>query len=88
MGYAAKCVRLPLNRQFDAVRFSVASDQNQRLLVSCVGESAHLPVEHRQLEFDVLQMQWITPHPDPRMQKMAECYVEAYLQRRTSNVNS
>jgi len=85
MGYAAKCTRLPVQRQFDAVRFSIASDRNQHLMVSCVGESAHLPVEHKQLEFDASQMQWIEMHPDPRIQKLAECYIQSYLQRRTAN---
>ena len=83
MGYAAKCNRLPVVRQFDAVRFCVTNDRDQRLLISCVGESAHLPVEHKQLEFDASQMQWLISHPDLRIQKQAECYIQSYLQRRT-----
>lgn len=88
LGYAAKCSRLPVDRQLDAVRFSIATDRDQRLLVSCVGESGHLPVEYRQLEFDISGMEWLTGHPDARIQKLADCYVQSYLQRRTSKLNS
>jgi hypothetical protein len=52
------------------------------LLISCVGESKHLPVECKQLEFDAAQMQWLILHPDPRTQKQADCYIQSYLQRR------
>ena len=83
MGYAKQCMRLPADRQFDALRFCVTSDREQRLLVSYVGESAHLPIEHKQLEFDAEQMQWTAPHPDARVQKQADCYIQSYLQRRT-----
>jgi hypothetical protein len=82
MGYAKQCTRLPQDRQFDAVRFCVTSDRDQRLLISCVGESKHLPVECKQLEFDAAQMQWLILHPDPRTQKQADCYIQSYLQRR------
>ena len=85
LGYAHKCSRLPMNRQFDAVRFCITSDRDQRVLVSCAGEFAHLPVEHKQLEFGISQMQWIVFHSDPRIQKMADCYIQSYLQRRTQN---
>jgi len=85
LGYAKNCGRLPIDRQFDAVRFCVTSDRNQHLLISFTGESAHLPIEHKQLEFDASQMQWTTPHPDVRIQKLAECYMQSYLQRRTTS---
>jgi hypothetical protein len=88
LGYAAKCTRLPVDRQFDAVRFLIVADRDQRLLVSCVGESRHLPVEHRQLEFDASRMEWVSTHSDSRIQKLADCYVQSYLQRRNPSMNS
>jgi hypothetical protein len=81
MGYAAKCSRLPVERDFDAVRFSVARDQGSRLQVWFVCETGHRPSKHGTLEYDVECQQWVSPHPDSRIQKMLECYVQSYLKR-------
>jgi hypothetical protein len=88
LGYALKCSRLPIDRSFDAVRFAIASDRGERLLVSFVGEAAHLPVESLQMEYDASLGQWSVPHPDARIQKLADCYVQAYLPRRRRKQNS
>jgi hypothetical protein len=88
LGYAVKCGRLPKERQFDAVRFVVAQDRGEHLLLSFVGEAGHLPVAQGLLEYDASLMQWISTHPDPRIQRLAECYVQAYLARRVPNLNS
>jgi hypothetical protein len=82
LGYAASCSRLPQQRSCDAVRFSVAKDRSTNLLLWFVCETAHLPSQHGTLEYDVTLAQWISQHPDPHIQKMAECYVESYLLRR------
>lgn len=82
LGYAAECVRLPKERKSDAVRFSIAKDFGNRLLVTYVAEAGHLPVEHARLEYEVDFNRWPSPHPEPRIQRLAECYVEAYLGRR------
>lgn len=82
LGYAVKCPRLPADREFDSVRFSVARGQGSRLLLRFVCELAHRPARHGTLEYDIDRNQWISPHSQPRIQKMAECYVETYLQRR------
>jgi hypothetical protein len=34
------------------------------------------------VEYDVTRAQWTSTHPDPRVQKMADCYLQSYLQRR------
>jgi len=85
LGYAANCPRLPQERSCDAVRFSVARDRGTRLELWFICESGHLPAAHGTLEFDVPLKQWTTPHVDPRMLKMAECYLESYLMRRNSS---
>ena len=82
LGYAAKCSRLPVERECDAVRFSVARDQGSRLQLWFVCETGHRPAKHGTLEYDVERSQWISSHSDPRIQKMVECYVQSYLQRR------
>lgn len=82
LGYAAVCPRLPKERAYDAVRFSIASDRGDRLLVWFVCESGHRPAGYGVLEFKLSLGQWISSHPDARIQKMAECYLQSYLLRR------
>lgn len=82
LGYATKCSRLPVDREFDAVRVSVARDQGSRLSVWFVCESGHRPGRHGTLEYDVDRNQWTSAHTDSRIQRMLECYVQVYLQRR------
>jgi hypothetical protein len=82
LGYAARCPRLPRERACDAVRFGVASDRGSQLRLWFVCEIGHRPAEHGRLEYDLSCGQWIGCHRDPRIQKMAECYLESYLLRR------
>ena len=82
LGYAAKCSRLPSEREFDAVRFSVARDHGSRLLLWFVCETAHRPAKHGTSEYDVTQGTWTSSPSEIRIQKMLECYVQSYLQRR------
>lgn len=82
LGYASTCSRMPQQRACDAVRFSVVRDRGAQLVLCFVCESGHCPAEHGNLEYDVALARWISPHSDARIQKMAECYLEAYLLRR------
>ena len=82
LGYAAACPRLPEDRTSDAVRFSIARDHGARLSLWFVYESGHCPAGHGTLEYDLSSGQWISSHTDPRIQKMAECYLQSYLLRR------
>jgi hypothetical protein len=79
LGYARECPRLPQQRSFDAVRFSLARDRGQVLSVQFVCEIAHSPGEHGMLEFDSATGRWSRSHADARIQRMAECYVDSYL---------
>ncbi len=88
LGYARACPRLPRQRHADAVRFSMARDREQTLTVQFVVEIAHAPAEHGLLEFDSALGRWRAAHHDARMQRMAECFVEAYLRRKESSVVS
>ena len=82
MGYAAGCSHLPQERPCDAVRFSVARDNGSELFLWFVCETGHRPTQHGTLQYDVSLDQWISSHPEPRIQKMAQCYVQAYMLRR------
>ena len=83
LGYARRCSRLPQERTVDALRFAVIRDIGTQLLLQVVCEYDHRPAGHGTLEFDVALNQWVTKHSDPRIQRMAECYLEAYLSRRS-----
>ena len=88
MGYASGCSWAPSQRLYDSVRFSVsgpAQDSVGRasvVLLIYILERDHRPVERGQLEFDVKESVWRAPHPDPRIQKMAECFLESFMKRR------
>lgn len=82
LGYASRCSRLPNERPCDAVRFSVARDRGAYIALWFVREAAHHPIEHGILEYEFAGHRWTSVHDDPRIQKMAECYLESYLLRR------
>lgn len=94
LGYASSCAWAPQDRVWDAVRFSVsapadtsAKDKEKRspaatvLRLLFVCERDHLPVAHGELTFDLAAAAWVCPHEDPRIQKMAECFLDSYLKR-------
>jgi hypothetical protein len=47
-----------------------------------VCETGHRPANHGTVEYEVEHGTWISAHSDARIQKMLECYVQSYLQRR------
>jgi hypothetical protein len=75
-------LRLPQERNCDAVRFSVASDARDCVTLCFVLQSAHRPAEHGLLAYDHARAQWTSTHPNLRIQRMAECYLETYLRQR------
>ncbi len=81
LGYAPTCPRLPGHRTWDAVRFAVSSESEAHVVVAYVCEKSHLPAEHGNLEYRVHDGQWASCHADARVQKMAECFLESWLQR-------
>ncbi|HEY7615824.1 MAG TPA: hypothetical protein VH744_03400 [Terriglobales bacterium] len=82
LGYAVHCAWLPAERACDAVRFSIVSDRDSRIVLCFVLEVAHRPAGHGVLQYDVASGLWPEAHPDPRVQRLAECYLESYLGRR------
>jgi hypothetical protein len=98
LGYASTCAWAPSERAWDAVRFAVVAPKGREnkssrennssavartLLVSYVCEKNHRPVEHGHLEFDLQASAWMRRHDDLRVQKMAECFLESYLRKRS-----
>ena len=82
LGYARTCARLPQDREADAVRFSVSVESENHLRVFYVCEKNHLPGENGTLEYDSALQCWISRHPNPMIQRLAECYLEAYQSRK------
>jgi hypothetical protein len=95
LGYAGSCSWAPADRICDAVRFSVAAPANTShdkqtssdlpvriLRLRFVREKNHLPVDHGELEFDLVHALWLCRHDDPRVQKMAECFLDSYLKKK------
>ena len=97
LGYGNSCERLPPDRECDAVRFgiggrSVASKSvfsgeisNRTIAILYVCELQHRPKQHGTLEFDPQTMRWLRPHADSCVQRMAECFLDGCLGRRSAN---
>lgn len=87
MGYSAGCAKLPSDRTWDAVRFSpigvraAHSMRPSKICLRYVCERSHLPVENGILEFDMGTARCTQPHPDARVQKMAECFLASYIEQ-------
>ena len=45
-------------------------------------ERGHRPSDHGTLEFDAVEKKWNSRHPDDRLQRMAECFVLSYVEKR------
>jgi len=94
LGYADCCSWAPSQREWDAVRFAVSAPSERAgrhekssvpssvIRLHYVCERNHLPVEDGTLEFDLPQAAWLCRHDDPRIQKMAECFLDSYLKRK------
>jgi hypothetical protein len=83
LGNATTCAHLPRERDWDAIRFSVAHTSAEQITLWYVCELAHAPVEHGQLTFDRVGERWLNPHADPRVQRLAACYLETYRSRQS-----
>ena len=89
LGYADTCMRLPRERAWDSVRFgarTVNAEANSltgfRIQVRYICERGHRPAEHGLLLFDPADARWVERHRDDRVQRMAECFLESYFEKR------
>ncbi len=88
MGYARSCHRLPADREVDAVRFVVGQEKDGVVHVRFSCERAHLPAGHGELLYEKANATWLSKHDDVRIQRMAECYLEAQMQRRAASATA
>ena len=82
LGYASGCPRLPHDRDWDAVRFSVAGANGDKITVLYACEFGHAPVEHGKLTFDLDGERWLEAPVDARVRRLADCYLKTYRDRR------
>lgn len=87
LGYAEGCGRFPQERIWDSVRFAARTVSNgdgdrASIQVRYVCERGHRPAEHGTLEFYPAQARWEQKHRDERVQRMAECFLESYVEKR------
>lgn len=83
MGYArGKCARFPKAAGADAVRFAIARDSDQKILVSFAVERNHHPHAQGSLEFSRAAGKFAASESDPLLEKQAGAYVASYLRRR------
>jgi hypothetical protein len=88
LGYAARCGRLPRERVWDSLRFGakiarIPEDaEGSCIQIRYVCERDHHPAEHGLLEFQPVAATWKHKHSDPRLQRMAECFLESWLEKK------
>lgn len=85
LGYAKTCSRLPAEREADAVRFALGEERDGLLHVLIVCEREHLPASYGELLYDKARGTWAQRHEQASVQRMAECYVHAQLERRAES---
>jgi hypothetical protein len=88
IGYAKSCSRLPAERSADAVRFCLGEECDGVVHVRYVCEREYLPAGDGELLYDKRSAIWPRKHDDPCVQRMAECYVQAQLERRAPSNES
>lgn len=84
LGYAVACPHLPVRRDWDAIRFSVAHTTRKQVAIRFVCELDHAPIEHGQLIFDLAKETWLDAHADPRVLRLATCYLQTYRARQSA----
>lgn len=82
LGHAATCSRLPAARHADSVRFVVAADADDKILLDYVYDRNHAPAGHGRLEYNCRARSWTPRLADACVQRQAECYLATYLERR------
>ena len=88
LGYAEGCGRYPRERKWDSVRFAArtvsgaGSASGGQVQIRYVCERGHRPVEHGVLEVDLAGSRWLQRHLDSRVQRMAECFLESYVEKK------
>ena len=82
LGYARGCSRLPQEREADAMRFSVLRDRDGQVAICYISELNYLPRSQGTVLYNAVERCWISKHHNAGVQKLAECFLQSYLERR------
>jgi hypothetical protein len=83
LGYArGSCARFPADDGPDAVRFTIAGDDDQALRLYYVLERDHHPLAHGPLEFSRAGKVLPGTAASEAVRRLAPAYVESYLRRK------
>jgi len=82
LGYAKGCQKMPADCYADCVRFALSKDEGTKITLQFVYERAHEPIKNGVVEYDCLAHAWTVSLSDVCVQRQAECYLAAYLERR------
>jgi hypothetical protein len=94
LGYALTCERLPAQRAWDSIRFGArAIPRNGAgvagfIQIRYVCERDHLPADSGWLDYDPVEHRFRQKHPDARIQRMAEGFVETWMENRKGSHTS
>ena len=55
-------------------------------MICFVCELDHAPIEHGKLTFDLVSEAWLNAQPDPRVLRLATCYLQTYRARQSAVV--
>jgi hypothetical protein len=72
---------MPADRHADSVRFAVAGDTGDKILLDYVYDREHVPIQHGRLEYRCAAQRWTVRLKDASLQRQAECYLAIYLER-------
>ncbi len=80
LGYAgAECALFAAGAGPDAVRFSIAAEEETEIRIQFVIEKGHLPWRHGVLRFDRQGKTWAGMDLGSLLQSQAQAYLDAYL---------
>ena len=88
LGYATTCPHLPPARDWDAIRFSIASSTAGQITLCYVCELAHAPKAHGTLAYNLATESWQDSATDPRVRRLAESFLHAYRIRQSPSLIS
>lgn len=80
LGYANTCPHLPQERAADAVHFAGGGDE--LVQVQFVTVKGQAPASDGVLQYESASGEWKVSHPDAILQRMAEVFVESWLEKR------
>lgn len=85
LGYARACSRLPQERAADAVRFIKGNEHDGLVHIRFAYERDYLPAGHGELIYESATRRWQSAHENACLVRMAECYIEAQMARRSNS---